>query len=481
MSIAMLKTYRRMQLLSVLKNKQILRALIERNNCFSFDTVPWDEYWGKIPDLFTTKLAEFRCAWESYIDSCFATDHSYKYTEKYFALLNELVEKTDFRSKQMKPLISRLLGFENFSFTTGDDNRVFAGATTSFRNPVFVSYQNRGLRRNRRHDSFLLPLLATVHDENNSLFYHYRKQALITKTDTCVLFYPHVDINKRLDSFRGFEKTNYLFDTAWSSRIEERSFMITEKVMKSLLGCISSKKNDRSFRMLDIGSEKGEYISNVIAGISNYDVLKKTKIELSLLDIPTIDPIRYFQNNSILYGLSKLEYFPCEIKRLNTIKDHSIRNFDIVFLFRVLHHLSFFKIQKLAHNENNISCTKYVQRAFMSNYYRLLTVLFPETSRNECDFSEGIYHPVREFNKESLLLHDGNSIIEELAHLSKSILIEDSDLTPDILVEHISRHVTKDINVYDLTQYLRLSINHIFVILNQPLQFKHGTQIWPIS
>ena len=74
----------------------------------------------------------------------------------------------------------------------------------------------------------------------------------------------------------------------------------------------------------------------------------------------------------------------------------------------------------------------------------------------------------------------GASLIERLLDISKGILIEDADLTQDILIEHIRDHASRPASVYDFSRTLRLSVNHICWVTSGPgTPPAGGEMIWP--
>jgi len=70
------------------------------------------------------------------------------------------------------------------------------------------------------------------------------------------------------------------------------------------------------------------------------------------------------------------------------------------------------------------------------------------------------------------------SLFERLCSISKNILIEDGDLNRDIIIDHMSKFSCNTLKVYDLSNYLRLSINHIYWITCET-DISIGEKIWP--
>ena len=59
---------------------------------------------------------------------------------------------------------------------------------------------------------------------------------------------------------------------------------------------------------------------------------------------------------------------------------------------------------------------------------------------------------------------DNISLIKKLKMLSRLVLIEDGDLTSDILFRHLSNHVDIPLSVYSFSKHLKLKTNSFFGI-----------------
>ena len=248
---------------------------------------------------------------------------------------------------------------------------------------------------------------------------------------------------------------------------------------------VKVRSKRKALRILDIGSGVGLFTSKVIAKLVKSGVLGSRKIELSLLDILSVDPSKHFTTHTVLTGLAKVEYISSDyIEWLTRVDADQVVKFDIVFLFRILHNFSQFKISadsmESVHSE--LPQERYTVIPNMSDYYYAILLLFPELLVQETGIlnKSMVYQPMRVFNNSSLITRDGSSLIEKLCKISEGILIEDGDLRPDILAKHMSQHIQSNIRVYDLSQPLRLSVNHIYWITKSrddlPLR---GEMIWP--
>jgi len=318
------------------------------------------------------------------------------------------------------------------------------------------------------------------------LYYHYRKQSILKNTDESVLVFPAVDPALRPQSFQGLQTLTGSLMAEWDSRIEQRSRLLADKVLAPLLRETGKlNKESRVLRILDIGSGAGLFTSKVIGKIVNLGVLNGRKMELSLLDILSVDPKRHFRTHILLQDLSKVEYINSDyITWLEQTKGDGFGKFDIVFLFRILHNMSRFHINATPakEGEDNRVIGRYRLFPHLSDYYQTISLLFPNMADRIPENAEqsNIFHPKRVFNPLSLITPDGHSVIKRLMEISDGVLIEDGDLCPDDLVEHLSRHGSRDITAFDLSHPLRLSVNHIYWITNSYDDLiLAGETIWP--
>ena len=80
------------------------------------------------------------------------------------------------------------------------------------------------------------------------------------------------------------------------------------------------------------------------------------------------------------------------------------------------------------------------------------------------DSRDGVFVAMRTFNPESLVTSDGKSVISRLAENSDYVVIEDADLRPPDLIQHLTAFSVRSVNVYDMTKTLRLKDNNSYVI-----------------
>jgi len=343
--------------------------------------------------MFRSNVHALKKTWHVHIHRGFDLSHSEPYCKAYLDLIRVVAERKNGSSPFYGRFLSRVLAFENFVLRFRNASSAFAAATTSFRNPAFLSFHHRGLRKHNRNDPSLLPLIVAMHQDVPALFYHYRKQRILKNTDDNLLFFPVVDLKGRPASFRGFDVLTKILLSEWDSRIEQRSRLLANKVVVPLLTKVPTAKTGartRALRILDIGSGVGLFTSKVIARILKSGVLGSRRIELSLLDILTVDPKRHFSSASLLPGLAKVQYISSDyVEWFSTACSNRAVKFDIVFLFRILHNLSLFRIgaapPKVVRRE--LAQSSYPMFRHLSDYYHAILRLFPQVADQKAQMS----------------------------------------------------------------------------------------------
>jgi hypothetical protein len=102
-------------------------------------------------------------------------------------------------------------------------------------------------------------------------------------------------------------------------------------------------------------------------------------------------------------------------------------------------------------------------QASLSNYYQGMYAISRPKDPDDA-YKEGIFLPVRSFNSECLDTSEGKSVISCLIDNCDYVIIEDADLRPQNLVEHMETYSLHSTTIYDMTKVLGLTGNHAYVI-----------------
>jgi hypothetical protein len=99
----------------------------------------------------------------------------------------------------------------------------------------------------------------------------------------------------------------------------------------------------------------------------------------------------------------------------------------------------------------------------LSDFYRGMYLM--SRSKEPIDTpQERIFLPVRSFNPGCLITSDGNSVILRLAENCNYIIIEDADLKPQDLTNHLKEFSLHSLTAYDMTKALGMVGNYVYVV-----------------
>jgi hypothetical protein len=303
--------------------------------------------------------------------------------------------------------------------------------------------------------------------------------------DECLLVFPSVEVEKRGASFQGFDELTHVLLEPWDSRIAQRSHLLGDKVLASHIA--TSNRVDAgqtALRILDVGSGVGLFTSRLVSEVAGSGCLGSRKVELSLLDILSIDPKRHFQSVRHLGSVSKVEYVSQDYATwFQTATAEGGPRYDLAFLFRILHNFSTFRVEAQPSDDSESArpCRRYAVHEHMSEYYAAISAIFPAVASSPIPLPGTLHFPNRVFNHSCLRLPDGSSLVDRLTKLCRVTIIEDGDLAPTDIVNHLHEYPGNfGITVHDLSARLRLSYNHVYWIsrgeIPPPLL---GERIWP--
>lgn len=93
--------------------------------------------------------------------------------------------------------------------------------------------------------------------------------------------------------------------------------------------------------------------------------------------------------------------------------------------------------------------------------------------------STSLYFPIRRFNPAALLLPDGSSLLDRLSQLANLIVIEDVDLTGDILKNHLRESALHHLAASDATNRIRMQLASLFCVTRKACSATlPGRRLW---
>ena len=497
----------------------------------------WHQYWAPVtPSLSSDSLnilKNLREARKQYILTRFSHKTMISYCFYYFCSLEEVLnnQKNSNNNESFLILLSRILGFENFTIGWADGTAGSACGTSTIRNPCYLLAKIK--QPQAYNDPKFLAIITDPDIPNRNearLFYHYRQYKIDDEFGISLLLYPAVAPSQRANSFALIESFTSGFSGKSDPRSKQRSEILADLAISPFLSEMFSKANIDSAQevsFVDIGSGNGALASNIWRQMLKTQpfIAQNCKLACSMVGLRVQDPLRHFNKGSLRGTISYLDYSQADY--LQWIQEQKATKgnfkFDIALICRLLNNLSTFKLNfsnnwRVIHKlgEEGLSKADWLNRSFephnclnpnnlstknillknsnvllkigksfrhlsLSNYYKGLQLLDSTDASNDGD-TNAIYFPIRQFNSSCLQLPEGNSILGKLCDLAKLVVIEDVDLTKKILIEHLIEHNLENIAVSHVNRHNRINSAQVFCLCNTEFEdFLPGKRIWPDS
>jgi hypothetical protein len=101
--------------------------------------------------------------------------------------------------------------------------------------------------------------------------------------------------------------------------------------------------------------------------------------------------------------------------------------------------------------------------ASLSGFFRGLRLVSQSGADDDAD-EDGLWLPVRGLDPQSLVAADGVSVIGRLLEQCDYLVVEDADLRPRDLIEHLRAFSLQGIAVQDMTRAMGLKANYAYVL-----------------
>ncbi len=497
----------------------------------------WHKYWEPLTQLLPPAcrniLENLRIAHRQYILERFSRRAMISYCFNYFCLLEDILTNVEnfSDSKTISVLLSKVLGFENFSIGWANGSSGMACGTSTVRNPCYLLAK---IKQPQICDDPKFLAIITVPETSSlnegGLFYCYRQYKIDDEFGTSLLLYPAVVLAERANSFTLIESLVPGFSDKSDPRTKQRSQILADLAISPFLLGLYSKTDEESAQevsFVDIGSGNGALASNIWRRIlkTQPQIAQDCKLACSMVGLRVQDPLRHFNKGSLQGTISYLDY--SQVDYLQWIQQQELTKgsykFDVALICRLLNNLSVFElnsstnwriIQKLG--EEELGKAAWLNRSFephnclnpdnpsteniflknsnillkigksfrhlsLSNYYKGLQLLHSKGTLNDGD-TNAVYFPVRQFKPSCLQLLEGNSILEKLCELAKLVVIEDIDLTKKDLIQHLVKYDLENIAASHVNRHNRLNSASIFCLCNRKFaDLLPGKKIWPDS
>jgi hypothetical protein len=495
-------------LLSILEKEIILtRINIIDDGRFTVETKDWDSYWQPLHKLEYKKVEEnlnsLYSAWHNYLRSTFNSLLRQEFCFSYFSLLNVILSMhSEFDDTPWLNALRTALGFECFGITSlASDLEVLGAGICTIRNPCYLLTKLK--KPDVLDDPQFLPIITVADTKKPELFYHYRQYTLSLDSPASLMLYPAVSENKRSASFRLINSLASGVSYGVDPRTRERAKRLSRKIVRPILEA-NQLTNPESpwLEFIDIGAGSGVLVSAICRQI--HDAGFKLKFRLWFVDLEPADPARFFGDKKSRGVVDSLLYLGDDYRSwLSREKPlPATDGLRIALISRLFNNLSHFSIhhvngsgssplfQKMAISPESdaylphrclapdgkgvealvasntrlaLSDGRTFAQASLSDYYRGMYIISRQESTADTP-EGGLFLPVRSFNPECLVTSGGGSVLSCLVENCDYVVIEDADLRPQDLVEHMKAHSLHSITVQDITKALGLKRNRAYVV-----------------
>ncbi len=442
-------------------------------------TRSWREFWEPCIRFAGSdtrvlhRLNRLKATWRAVLQSRASRALAARYCWRYFGLLHHAVRIGFERGEAdaLLPVVRRIIAFETFTVQLPCAN-ARAGGIVCDRNPIFLlgRLPRAVCNPTPRHVPLVMP------EGTRSPFYHYRQYAF-AGTQAKVLLFPSTDLGERQQSFAAIDRFARLTCNRQDPFADSRAKVLSKRVLAPLARVIlatePTKPKDITWRLLDLGSGTGHLVGQVCLELRRAVLMpRRIPVEVSCVDTSEPSGGRTHGLSGNASGISSLEWTTADYRHLLDDESWLQRSgrFQITTLCRLLDNLSLFSLEPVSSLgavvplPDDCSCLPHrclSPRSFPSGIARLHVGttrratpagrIMPQLSLGEfftamkaawlddprylCGTEWNL--PCRRFNPASLTTRAGKSVIAQLLKLSTTIVIEDLDLTPDDLKQHL--------------------------------------------
>ncbi|MEX2389506.1 MAG: hypothetical protein WD534_16645 [Phycisphaeraceae bacterium] len=481
-------------------------------------TMAWDAYWASVlpqmPPECRHLLATLEKSRHAYFSSRFELSKAIAYCHSYFRLLRELLCLND--AAIGVAALRALLGLESFAIAWSDDQDAAAAGAITIRHPVYLLAK---LREPKAYeDPKFLPLICphSCHSDTSDLFYYYRQIKVHDDPAASLLVYPAANLGRRIESFACIESLASALSFKTDPRCRQRAKAITDWAISPFLSqrqALAGWRSGSELALVDIGGGSGALLGAVCKRLvaEHRTLLGDRRFVWSIVDLSLQDASRQTASPELRQQMSYIDYQPTDYKTWlsNEDEQHERSSSDVVLICRLLNNLSRMGIEMSnapdvraaltrrrgeatsaadfhpadCLDEPTPDCTALIasngrakvfggttfRQASLSDYFRGLRRIsqpLPSASPPE----DSLFFPLRRFDHDALMLDNGSSIFDQLCRRTELVVIEDVDLTPELLQEHLAARGLHHLAASDATDRVRMQTGNLLCITRREFE-----------
>ncbi len=500
------------RLLALLEAPVLLTKLsVAPDGRFVPETQDWETFWAPVRQLANRQtdraLSALHGAWQGYVGAGFDQSLQREYCFRYFRLLNLVLSER--REKQhsssWKRALQAVVGFECFGLRApGLGPEVLAAGTTTLRNPCYLLAKLKWL--NALDDTQFLPLVTVEDDGSAGLFYHhYRRYKLAKDSPLSLLLYLAASQALRSASFNLVDSLIGGVGSDRDPRIAQRARRLREKVLKPMIRAVYPKPSAIRLEFVDVGAGSGALTAALCRKLLAWGAATgfSPRFRLWFVDLCLADPARFFRAADVRSSIDSLMFLgddyrgwlarprPLPIssglrvalisKLFNNLSRFSVCGFrtnvlqsQVVgsLLFREGKHLPAYCLapdgpgpEALMVSNSRIALPggRTFAQASLSEFYRAVRLALATTGANDVP-EDRVCLPLRALDPECLVTSDGASVLGRLLEHCDYLIVEDADLRPKDLIEHMRRFSLHTLVACDMTKAMGLTANYAYVL-----------------
>ncbi len=516
------------RLLSLLETPVLLTRLdVASDGRFVPETRDWATFWAPVHRLANRQvdgaLESLHAAWRDYIRARFHRSLQREYCFRYFSLLDFVLSEGghEQHSSSWRRALRVVVSFECFGLRApalGEE--ILAAGTATLRNPSYLLAKLKW--PDALDDTQFLPLIAVGDDGSPSLFYHYRQYGLAKDSPMSLLLYMAASLPHRSSSFGLVDSLVGGISPGLDPRIEQRARGLWERTLKPIVeAAYPDPAGLIDLEFVDVGAGSGALTSGLCRKLLAWGAAAgfSPRFQLWFVDLCLADPARFFRSSHLKNSVDGLMFLgddyrdwlarprPLPVsaglrvavvsKLLNNLSRFSVYRFSTDALPSPVVGSVFFKEGKhlpsyclspegpgpeaLMISSSRVALPegRTFAQASLSSFYRAVQLaLAADGSREGLD--NRVYLPLRAFNPECLVASDGASVLGRLLENCDYLIVEDADLRPKDLVEHLRAFSLHELTACDTRKALGLMGNHAYVLWGKGCKKPQlrGAQLW---
>ncbi len=498
--------------MSALKAPSLLtRVDVAPDGRMLLEAQEWATYWAPVHQFANCELdgaiTALHAAWLKYIRSRFDRSLQREYCFRYFCLLDQVLSMhgEERHSPLWKHVLRAVVGFECFGLrapTLG--TQVLAAGTTTLRNPCYLLAKLK--LPDALDDTQFLPLIAIGDDRGPGLFYHYRQYRLSKDSPMSLLLYLTVSPAHRSTSFNLVDSFVGGMGSAGDPRVGQRGQSLWKHVLKPVIQAEHSRvSGPLVLEFIDVGAGSGALTADLCRRLLTWAAAASISLRFRLwfVDVCLANPARFFRTARLRSSIDSLMFVGDNYRswlarpRPSPISS-GLRLALVSKLFNNLSHFCACRVrtdvlpssvvglpfsregkhlptrcltpygpgpEALMISSSRVALPQghTFAPASLSGFYRALR-LASSTDSRKGEPEDGMYLPFRALDPECLVTSVGESVLERLLEHCDHLIVEDADLRPTELVEHLRTFSLHALAACDMTRTLGLTGNYAYVL-----------------